>query len=174
MKLFTPQNIIDVQKIIIEGMPDNYSVKKIRYKTKENCWNVIRLEITNLTNKSVVNIYRNYHSIDFICAKQNGQDFLITSEDYQGFAIINLSKMEKNLYIPESALNGTGWCPIEFTDWDEEENTLICVGCVWACPYSQRTYSNLDLTNPDFDKFEEYWDFDDEDEDKEEDSEGEE
>lgn len=161
MKYFVKENLLDSKEIHIEFLPANYVVIKKTYKTKPNCWNVLNIEIRDTRSNQTVNIYRNYHSIDFIYVEQNGQKYLITSEDYQGFAIINLSKMEKKIYIPAAALKGIGWCPVEFFSWDSDTNELVCEGCIWGCPYSRRTYSKLDLENPDFDNYEETWDDDD-------------
>lgn len=134
-------------------LPDRYRVEVGTIKQEKG---LIISIYDNLEEHYPLVFFRNYPSIEFCYVKQNNQDFLITSEDYQTIAIINLTTNTINVYgDPDDIAFGGGFCPIEF-EFDSDYNVLTIEGCVWACPYEKMQIAIPDLNNPDFNNAEYY------------------
>lgn len=99
--------------------------------------------------KGKLNYTRNYYALGPLCyAKQNGQEFVICATDYQCITIINVTTGERHTYGDKDAvLGGHGFCPVDIT-WDEEDNCMTIVGCIWAFPYERMVCDIPDLNNP--------------------------
>lgn len=125
-------------------------------KTKRY-WNYTRIFLYDTYyNKPLFHFDRNYHKPPIIYAKQNGEEFLITSGNYQCISIYNITRDTFKEYVfpnDEALKNGWGFCPIEYY---LEENTLKIKGCVWGGPIEIMIIPNVDLNYLSFENIE--WD----------------
>lgn len=169
-----PENLVSDRDISQRNVPDKYKLSQKIYRTSPDCWNYCELVIS-FEDGTQMSVKRNYSDIDFIYCVQNGKEFILTGEDYQGMTSVNLTDHTVNSFVPDSKFQGVGWCITDFCDWDEEENRLKVEGCYWACPYYIRRYTLPDLDHIDMNDFIEeddpdfsdYEDSDDESEDEE-------
>lgn len=152
-KYYTEDHLIKTVIAAIDEMPERYRVEVSEYETGGNSWHVLKIRVIDTKDNRVVDIKRNYSSVAYRYCEQRGKGYLITGEDYQGFTIVDLEKMESASYVPEAAKEGNGWCPLDFLDWNEDKNELVVEGCFWACPYTKRIYEAFDFENPDFDMY---------------------
>lgn len=128
-------------------MPENWAVYSTCMKRSDrpHTWGLTKVEIEK-DGQPYMDFIRNYPSIPVLYVKQNEEEFLITSEDYQCITIINLTKKEKKTYGEIDDLrHGAGFCPISF-DWDDGD--LYVEGCIWACPEETMIAREIDLNNP--------------------------
>lgn len=119
------------------------------YKTKEGCWNYTKgIIYNNTTGEEIFTIFRNYSSfwhkwIDH----QNGNEYLLCGEDYQGYVCLNMTENKKHVYFHENGFKGWGFCWIEVRDYDKEYDTTITVeGCYWGAEYE---LVEFDFSKPD-------------------------
>lgn len=147
-KAILGERISDVYMLAAEdlnynGFPKGYKVEVLSIGSK-GC---IVVHIETPTKK--VNYTRNYYGVGPLCyAQQNGQEFIICSTDYQCITIINLTTGERHTYGDKEAVeDGFGFCPVE-ARWDENNNRLFIVGCIWAFPYEQMVCNIPDLNHP--------------------------
>ena len=136
-------------------------------------WDYIEGIITLVkTNEELFIIRRNYGTwwSRFI-NHQNGNDYLLCGEDYQGYVCLNLTEKKKHVYYPEGALAGCGFCWIEVREYEEEyDDTITVEGCYWGAPYEKVVYNFSDpdkVPYPEVDRWvidEDDWDEEEEDE----------
>ena len=130
-----------------ESMPEQWKVYKTSMKRsdKPNTWGLLKVEIEK-DGQPYMEFIRNYPSLPFLYVEQNGEEFAITSVDYQCITIINLTTKEMKTYGEVDDLkHGGGFCPISF-DWDD--GNLYVDGCIWACPEETMIAREIDLNNP--------------------------
>lgn len=128
-------------------MPEQWAVFTTLFKRsdKPRTWGVMKVEIEK-NGEPYMEFLRNYPSLPFLYIEQNGEEFAITSTDYQCITIINLTTKEIKTYSDLDDLKyGSGFCPIGF-DWDEGD--LYVDGCVWGCPEETMIARDIDLKNP--------------------------
>lgn len=125
------------------GFPEGWSIEVARIGSKGCLY--IQIKHPNGT----VNYTRNYYGLGALCyAKQNNQEFIICSTNYQCITVINVSTGERHTYADiEAVENGCGFCPVE-ARWDEDNNHLCIIGCIWAFPYEQMICNIPDLNHP--------------------------
>lgn len=147
--------------------PTDYILQTTLYDFGQGTWGYLRAEII-YPNGDTVEFYRNYPSMPYIYLKQNNMEYIISSEDYQGFTVINLTKGTVRTILNPGADKGWGWCPVTFDNYDNDTDILTVEGCYWGAPFEYRYYHLPNLETDLFDKFEaeeiEYPDDDDEDE----------
>ena len=151
---------------LIADLPEGYSCYVTRYDFGTGAWSYLKIEIFTLNGDSIV-FYRNYPSFPHIYVRQNNMDYLITSEDYQGYTVVNLTKCTVRTILHPGREKGWGWCPVEFHYYDEIDGLLDVEGCYWGAEFEHRRYIVEDFDTFNFDEFEtipvEYEDEDEED-----------
>ncbi|WP_156339200.1 hypothetical protein [Chondromyces crocatus] len=70
--------------------------------------------------------------------------FLVCGADYQGQTVIHLPTGKRRDFLPRAAARGHGFCWMEYA-YHAASETLIVMGCHWACPYEHRLY---DFSHP--------------------------
>lgn len=125
-----------------------WSVETIPYKITENGWNYCKgiIRDSNKDNKIVGELYRNYgyFPIGWAESHENGNDYLITGEDYQGFCVVNLNESKKHSYISSQAKAGGGFCSAVYTP-SPRKKKIALDGCYWGGPYEMHIH---DFSNP--------------------------
>jgi hypothetical protein len=126
----------------------NYQISISSYETKAGCWNATKGVVSNTDGEELFTIFRNYHSFLWSWVEHdNGNEYLLCGEDYQGYVILNLTQKIKHTYFPKSALDGVGFCWIYIEDYNKESDKKLSVdGCYWGCPYETVIY---DFSDPD-------------------------
>lgn len=125
------------------GFPEGWSIDVARIAPKGCLY--VQIKYPN----GMVNYSRNYYGLGALCyAKQNEQEFVICSTDYQSITIINVTTGERHTYADiEAVEDGFGFCPVE-ARWSEDTNRLFIVGCIWAFPYEEMVSEIPDLNHP--------------------------
>lgn len=145
-KFFKKTDLLPTKKTVI-APSGKHSLDILAYKTKEGCWNYTRGIVRELPDGPVVaDIKRNYSSFWHTwVSHQNGKEYLLCGEDYQGYTVINLTDRKEHTVFPDDGYEGHGWCWI--TAYPSPDGKLVAVfGCYWACPYDLRVY---DFSEPD-------------------------
>ena len=142
------ERISDVYTVSSEDLafyefPEGWSIDVAKIGSK-GC---LYIQIKHPTGS--INYTRNYYGLGALCyARQNDQEFIICSTDYQCITIINVTTGERHTYADiEAVEDGFGFCPVE-ARWDAEDNRLFIVGCIWAFPYEQMVCDIPDLNHP--------------------------
>lgn len=99
---------------------------------------------------------RNYFYVPpMLYVKQNNQEFLVTSGDYQTLLVYNISRKFAEDYViggEDAYKAGRGFCPAILT---MKDNNLIIEGSVFNGPPEKLIVMNPDFNNLDFEKV--YW-----------------
>lgn len=145
-KFFDPKNIESESKAYYSPSKD-FSLSIEKYKTGENTWNFSRGIVKNTkSGKIVADIKRNYaHFWHTWCQHNNGNEYLLCGEDYQGQTIVNLTKKTVESYFPEEGYKGAGFCWVD-TYPSPDSSVLAVEGCYWASPFEIVFF---DFTEPD-------------------------
>ncbi|WP_444996725.1 hypothetical protein [Aliikangiella sp. IMCC44359] len=117
------------------------------YKTGEGTWSYTRGIVKSIeSDRIVADIKRNYsHFWHAWCDHDNGNEYLLCGEDYQGQTIVNLTEKKITNYFPDEGHKGWGFCWVNA--YPSLDSKLLAVdGCYWACPYEIVLF---DFTNPD-------------------------
>ena len=85
------------------------------------------------TGEVVSNIIRNYGMFWFSWVIQQGREFLLCGEDYQGYNVLEPAAGTNILTFPEEAFKGLGFCWADVHP-SPDGQTLAVEGCYWACP----------------------------------------
>lgn len=121
---------------------NEYTLKIFSYKTEEGCWEFTRGIITK-KDEIIADIKRNYHSFPYCFIEHdNGNDYLVCGEDYQGYTIVNLTTKVKETYMFPNWDKGWGFC---WSDIEGDSNRLFVKGCYWGGNYESVIY---DFTKP--------------------------
>ena len=126
----------------------NYKLIMISYDTGEGFWNFTKGVIYNKSEEEIFTIYRNYHIFPFQWIEhQNGNEYLLCGEDYQGYVTLNLTEKKKHVYFSDEGFKGWGFCWVEIKEWDQDyDDNLIVNGCCWGGQFEIVEY---DFSNPD-------------------------
>lgn len=140
---------ISINSIVeYESLSGNYKLIISSYKIQEGCWSYTKGEVRNKDGEVIFTVFRNYS--DFLyrwIEHNNGNEYLLCGEDYQGYVILNLTQKKKHVYFPESGIKGYGFCWVNIKEYDKDcEDYLLVEGCYWGAPYEIVKY---DFTNPD-------------------------
>jgi hypothetical protein len=65
---------------------------------------------------------------------QNGNEYLLCGEDYQGYTVLECQTGRMRAHFPEDGFEGAGFCWAAVRP-SPNGQTLAVEGCVWACPY---------------------------------------
>jgi hypothetical protein len=144
-KIFRPENALEDKTE--SHVTDRYRLLITPFKTGKNTWwytqgRVFRID----TGELIAEVRRNYSSFPFAWVENhdNGHDYLICGEDYQGQTILELDTGKRSDYLPEEARKGFGWCCSGFHP-SPSGRYLAVSGCIWAGPYEVKIF---DVSNP--------------------------
>lgn len=127
----------------------NYELRVTQLQTGEGYWNYTKgVVIDTRTKEEVFTVLRNYSSFLYrFIEHQNGNEYLLCGEDYQGYVCLNLTEKKKHVFFPESGFKGWGFCWVDIKEYDKDYDDNIRVeGCVWGGPFDIVEY---DFTTPD-------------------------
>ena len=99
-------------------------------------WEYTRGIVKTKSGKKIVVVARNYSSFPFAFVEhhEDGHDYLICGENYQGQTIIQLDTGKRVDYLPSSATKGHGFCWANI--YPSPDGKILAVeGCYWAAPY---------------------------------------
>jgi hypothetical protein len=122
----------------------NLEIHHYYYEEGIRIYNYTKGIITDIDNKIIDIIYRDYDPFLFCWVEMDGVEYLLCGIDYQGYSIVNLSKKETKHFVPEEAYVGSGFCWAEIM-YFQHKKIIVVDGCYWACPYELVFY---DFSNP--------------------------
>lgn len=127
---------------------EKYYLIMTPYQTGKGFWNYIIGEIFDNNDEKMFTIIRNYGSFWYKWIEhQNGKEYLLCGEDYQGYVAINLTDKKKNVFFPENGFKGWGFCWTKVSDYNKDIDKSIKVeGCYWGAPYE---IVEFDFSDPD-------------------------
>jgi hypothetical protein len=138
---FNTNNLLDNKTQIIDSPSKKYQIKIEHYKTGEHTWDYTK-GIVKKSDGTIINkIYRNYHVFWYCWVEehQDGHDYLLCGEDYQGQTIIQLDTGLRKDTMSKNHEKGFGFCWAACAA--SPNKTLLAVdGCVWAGPYEVVIY----------------------------------
>ena len=143
---YRPKNLVPGSEEIEISPSGRYKLTTSKYSTKKGCWNYSRGIVSNINEKIITDVKRNYSHFPFAWAEDHpkGHDYLICGEDYQGQTIIELDTGKRINHFPKEAKKGFGFCWAAMFP-SPDKLTLAVEGCVWACPYEVLF---VDFSNP--------------------------
>lgn len=99
-------------------------------------WQYTRGIVKTKNGKEITVVARNYSSFPFAFIEhhEDGHDYLLCGENYQGQTVIQLDTGKRVDYLPTSAAKGWGFCWAEIHPAPGGK-ILAVEGCYWACPY---------------------------------------
>jgi len=132
----------------------NYKLITIPYradKADKGYWDYAKGRVIDLkTGKEIFEVLRNYSPFFHKWIEhQNGNEYLLCGEDYQGYVVLNLTEKDQYTYFDRSSFDGFGFCWIEVKEYNKELNTIKVEGCHWG-------FSSNDIVEYDFSKPEEF------------------
>lgn len=133
-------NNIDSEKLEEEISPSgNFVLRIFPLSTKPGCWNYSLGIIKSVNdNKVIAEIKRNY-SFSHSWAMKDGDEYLITAEDYQGLTVVNCTQGWMKSWIPRCAVKGRGFC-FARAEISPNGKYLLINGCYWGHQYELRIY----------------------------------
>lgn len=162
-----------VDKAVEHTSPSgNFRLTVTPHETGEGYWNYTRGTVVDLkTGETLFEVLRNYGSFGFQWIEhQNGNEYLICGEDYQGYVTLNLTEKKKHVFFPEEGFEGFGFCWVEIKEYDKDiDDTLRVEGCYWGAPFEVVEYKFDDPDTVPYEEigrepveYEDDWDDDDE------------
>lgn len=135
-KRFIKENLIGNEKKVDISPSGKFSIEIQYYSTGEGTWNYSRGIIKECENNDIIaDIKRNYSSFWHAWIDHDdGNEYLLCGEDYQGYSAINLNSGEHHIHFPESAYNGGGFCWVDAYP-SPSGNKIAVYGCYWAAPF---------------------------------------
>ncbi len=93
------------------------------------------------SDEPIAVVCRNYSSFDFLFVEghENGHDYLVCGEDYQGQTAVELDTGRRLDVLSKGAAEGIGFCWAGCS-YNAEHRMLVVEGCHWACPYEFRFF----------------------------------
>lgn len=122
-----------------------YELHISRHSTGKNTWNYSKGRIYR-DGQLIETVYRNYGAFPhlFIEQHQNGHDYLLCGEDYQGQTVIELDTGRRRDSMSNGSEKGHGFCWADYR-YDKVSSIITVDGCYWACPYE---YKFFDFSDP--------------------------
>ncbi len=162
-KYFVPENAQPDPKIH-KSPSGRYTLKVTGYATKPGAWAYSRGEVYD-GEKLVGDVKRNYSHFPFSWAEahENGHDYLVCGEDYQGQTTIELDTGARaDSGATPDTMKGFGFC------WSSmhpspDKRVLAVDGCYWACPYEVVLFDfrePMKLPYPELERWEDMESFD--------------
>lgn len=132
-----------------ESPSGNYKLTVTERDAGEGYWNYVEGVIfDSKTGEEIFTIKRNYGSFWYRWIEhQNGNEYLLCGEDYQGYVCLNLAERKKHVYFSEHGLKGWGFCWVEVEEYDKDyDDTIRVEGCFWGAQFEEVEY---DFSDPD-------------------------
>ncbi len=144
---FNQNNLIVDSTENINSPSNKYVLTIEEYTTKEGAWTYTRGLVKEISTGAIIaDVKRNYSHFWYSwCLHENGNEYLLCGEDYQGQTVVNLTMNKVVNHFPSEGLKGTGFCWVDA--YPSPDTKIIAVeGCIWACPYEIISY---DFSEPD-------------------------
>jgi hypothetical protein len=124
-----------------------YELVQSEYSNGLNSWGYSRGRVINLESGiEIYDVKRNFGRFWHTwVSHENGNEYLLCGEDYQGYLVINLTEGKINTHFPKEGYSGGGFCWANVLA-SPDRKTLAVEGCFWACPYELVLY---DFSDPD-------------------------
>ncbi len=144
------ENFFEIADVVADSAEEHtspsesYKLVIEEYNKGADTWSYSRGRVYDSNNNIVADIKRNY-GMFWHCwfQHQNGFEYLLCGEDYQGYTFVNLTTGTVQSYFPEEAYNGAGFCWAKV--FPSDDGKLMAVeGCYWACPYALVLYDFSD------------------------------
>lgn len=150
----------EIEKIFKEYLPiekeseefispsGNYKLITIPYRTDKGHWDYTKGIIIDLKTEVIVfEVLRNYSSFWYKWIEhQNGKEYLLCGEDYQGYTVLDLAGEEQYTCFDKGGFDGFGFCWIEVKEYNKELNTIKVESCYWGL--SCNDIVEYDFSNP--------------------------
>lgn len=109
-KFFDPDNHI-TEKDFDEFSPDQrYLISVMTYRTRKYCWNYTRALVYRTdTQEIIADLRRNYDNFWYRWIFTPQGDFLLCSQNYQGYTLVNLATGNVDDFIPPEAKRNEGF-----------------------------------------------------------------
>ena len=123
-----------------------YKLVVSSYETSPGSWSYTGGKVYSVgSDTPIAEIHRNYSSFPslFVEGHENGHDYLIAGEDYQGQTVIELDTGKRRDLLSDGTEKGFGFCWIDYR-YEALAKTLVVDGCIWAGPYECRFYDFSD------------------------------
>lgn len=144
-KFVDTNNFTPVPIKTIFSVSGKYKVDIYEISTLKGCWDYTLGIVKNIEFDTVVaKVSRNYSIFSHNWIVKDGEDYLITAENYQGLTVINCDKGWCKSYVEKAALKGAGFCFSSASVSPNGKYLIIC-GCIWGGQYDKRVY---DFSNP--------------------------
>jgi hypothetical protein len=110
--------------------------------SRPDCWNYTYGKLFRLGKAApfVLQVKRNYHHFWHAFIEQDGRDYLLCGENYQGLTLVDLQSGEIRSYLPPEATEGAAWCVASFVSHDPVAKQLTLEGCIWGGPFDRNTF----------------------------------
>lgn len=133
-KYFTDEN--EQGRKEVPSPSGKYRLVITGHGTKPGCWAYSRGRVY-AGEKLIADVKRNYSSFEWAWAEghQNGHDYLLCGEDYQGQTVIELDTGARaDSGATEDTMKGFGFCWVGIHP-SPDRKVVAVDGCYWACPY---------------------------------------
>ena len=113
-----------------------YRLEVAEHEQPDTRWNYSRGVVADaVTGRTIADIPRNYgHFWHAWVLKDDGREYLLCGEDYQGYNVIDLAAGVNRVEFGEPGYKGWGFCWASVQP-SPDGNVLVVEGCCWACPY---------------------------------------
>lgn len=145
--LYNPKKLESSKEL--QSPSGKYTLTIQSFKTGKGTWNFTQGIVYKTGDKKpIATVKRNYSRFPhlFVEGHQNGHDYLICGEDYQGQTVIELDTGERRNNMSFGAHLGGGFCWSSYK-FDTQSKLLVVCGCHWACPYEYRFFDFADPMN---------------------------
>ena len=111
-----------------------------RVGTGPGTWDYSRGIVWRKTDRKVIaDIKRNFGHFPFTWMSQEGSEYLVCGEDYQGHSVVDLGKGVTHVFVHEGAEKGGGFCWRELRP-SPDGSRLLVEGCYWDSDFEWRVY----------------------------------
>lgn len=148
-EFFQPANEIPNSKREVFSPSGQYKLIISNFSTRPGSWNYSQGKVFSKNeDKPIAIIQRNYSSFPFSWVEnhQNGHDYLICGEDYQGQTVIELDTGKRRSLMSDGSEKGFGFCWAKHR-FDQASTILVVDGCFWGSPYEFKFFDFSDPMN---------------------------
>jgi hypothetical protein len=158
-KFFVPENLVPGSNRLHSSPSEKYTLSIDLYSAGPNALRYSRGIVSDANcGRIIADIKRNLDYFWHCWVRHpNGQEYFLSGEDYQGYEVVELASGKINIYLPDSAKNGSGFCWAKV--YPSNDGTVLAVqGCIWGGPYDMVFYDfskPLNLPLPEIGRIEE-------------------
>jgi len=151
VQFFNPNSLLPGSEELSYSPTHNFFLKSTNYRQSHpnRNWIVTKIEIyQTFENKKIFEFLRNYDTNWHCWINQNGNEYLVCSEDFEGQSVFDLTTMKfYSFFSPSSPFILVEYIP------SPDNLKLAVVGCYWACGYELVIYDISNITQLPFREF---------------------